>query len=264
MGILERMKFDTWFDFFGFLTQILYDISPILYIMLLKLNKFDKQSISFISLFGLYINALIYFFLNVFNGNNNKGIVPRDYCNLVGTYLGFIYLALYFHYIYYKTSIKKLIIIYISIILLSGLIVVIEWLAKISDYNDTFLHILDWIGVFFNILEYFPIGFNLIYFIKNKTSEEIMIISAFFGLINTLIWISWAIYTTINDSQKYHSITANFIGIILLISQFIIVCKFKKIKIESISAIDEVNYDKIRDSENRDDTENKDDNNSED
>lgn len=253
MNILERLKFDTWFDFFGFLTQILYDISPILYIILLKSNKFDKQSISFISLFGLYINALIYFFLNVFNGNGSEGIVPRDYCNLVGTYLGLIYLGFYFHYIYYKTSIKKLIIIYISIILLSGLIVVIEWLAKISDYNDTFLHILDWVGVFFNILEYFPIGFNLIYFIKNKTSEEIMIISAFFGLINTLVWLSWAIYTTIKDSQKYHSITANFIGTILLISQFIIVCKFNKNKKESINDIDEGNYDKIRETENNDD-----------
>ena len=251
MGILEKMEFDSWFDFFGFITQILYDLSPILFIILLKTRKFDNESLSFFSLIALYINALIYFFLNVFNGNDNdKGIVPRDYCNLVGTYLGLIYLGLYFHHIY-KNSIKKLIVIYISILSLSGLIILIEWLAKISNYNDIFLKILDWVGVIFNIFEYFPIGFNIIFFIKNKTSEKVMIISAIFGLINTLIWIGWGIYTTINDSPKYHSIVANCIGTCVLISQLVIVFIFNKKETGRISSIGNNNCEeKNEDDEN--------------
>ena len=250
--ILEKMDFDTWFDFFGFITQILYDLSPILFIILLKSEKFNNESLSCISLLALYINALIYFFLNVFNGNDNdKGIVPRDYCNLVGTYLGIIYLGLYFHQIY-KSSIKKLIVIYILILSLSGLIVLIEWLAKISNYNEVFLKILDWVGVIFNIFEYFPIGFNIIFFIKNKTSEKVILITAIIGLINTFIWIGWGIYTTINDNPKYHSIVANCIGTCVLISQLIIVFKFNKEDNGRVSAIENTNYEEKSDNDEND------------
>ena len=248
MSILKQMNFGTYFDFFGFLTQILYDLSPILYIIFLKSDKLKIQSVSCLAILGLYFNALIYFFLNVFNGNDNdKDIVQRDYCNLIGFYLGIIYLGFYFHKIYFDNEKKKFIIICISILLGSGTIILIEYLAKESSYNEKFLKVLDWVGVIPNVMEYFPMGFNIIYFIRNKTSEKIMAITALFALINTFVWICWGIYTTIKESKKFHSIMANLAGISLSIFQFYIICKYKKKEEnETINYIDEESYENIR------------------
>ena len=247
MGILKQMNFNSWLDFFGFLSQILYDLSPILYIIFLKSDKLEKESVSCVAILGLYFTALTYFFLNVFNGNDNdEDIVSRDYCNLIGLYVGIIYLGFYFHKIYFDTNKKFFIIISLSILLSSGGIILIEYLAKESNYNDEFLKALDWIGVIFNVMEYFPMGFNIIYFLKNKCSEKIMAITAFFALINTLIWISWGIYSTINDSPKYHSILANFTGICLSILQFIIIFKYEKEKKLRVSRLNEESFDSLR------------------
>ena len=247
MGILKQMNFNSWLDFFGFLSQILYDLSPILYIIFLKSDKLDKESVSCIAILGLYFTALTYFFLNVFNGNDNdEDIVSRDYCNLIGLYVGIIYLGFYFHKIYFDTNKKFFIIISLSILLSSGVIILIEYLAKESNYNDKFLKALDWIGVIFNVMEYFPMGFNIIYFLKNRCSEKIMAITAFFALINTLIWISWGIYSTIKESPKYHSILANFIGISLSILQFIIIFKYEIKEKIRISRLNEESFCSLR------------------
>ena len=110
-----------------------------------------------------------------------------------------------------------------------------------------------WIGAFFNVAEYLPLGFNLIYLIKHKISEKYTLLGAFFGLLNCIAWLCWAINgIVVNKDNLYHSIVANSMGICLQITQFILFFLFRKNnskdnfnideKIENISD-DDINID---------------------
>ena len=230
MGFLKELGFDTIIDFLGFLTQILYNLTPILFNLNITYGSFEIQSISIISVFCLYVNAFIYFFLNLFsNENDGISLVLRDYCNLIGTFLGLSYLAIYYYEIYKDEDIKKMIFSYLLVILVSGLIILFEYSFIISNNNIIYNNLFKWIGVIPNVLEYLPIGYNIIYLIKNKISKSFLIIGSLFGLINSIIWLIWAVYTTAKnkDDPQYHSALANFLGICLCILQIYIFSKYR-------------------------------------
>jgi hypothetical protein len=44
MGFLQKLGFDTFIDFLGFLTQIIYNLTPIFYNFNLEYGKFKIQN----------------------------------------------------------------------------------------------------------------------------------------------------------------------------------------------------------------------------
>jgi hypothetical protein len=230
MGFLQKLGFDTYIDLIGFFTQILYNLTPILYNMNLEYGTFKIKNSSIISVIGLYTNAFIYFFLNLFSDEYNENtLVLRDYCNLIGTFLGFVYLLIYYYERYKDEDIKKIILNYLMILAITGIIIAFEYVLIIKRNNTIASNLFKWLGVIPNVLEYFPIGVNIFYLIKNKISENLSLAGATLGLINSLVWLTWAIQFTVknvNDPQ-YHSMLANFLAIFLNIFQFYIFCRYK-------------------------------------
>ena len=230
MALLKKYGFDTYIDLMGFCTQIIYNLTPILYNMNLEYGTFKIQSASIITVIGLYTNAFIYFFLNLFSDEYNENtLVLRDYCNLIGTFLGFVYLLIYYYERYKDESIKKIALNYLLIFAITGIIIAFEYVLIIKRKNTIASNLFKWFGVIPNILEYFPIGVNIFYLIKHKKSENLSLVGATLGLINSLVWLIWAIQFTIrnlNDPQ-YHSMLANLLAIFLNIFQFYIFCRYK-------------------------------------
>lgn len=224
----------TFFSYFGFITAIAYTFVPSIFLyVLLKFNVLSEESISILGILSLYINAFIYFFNSIIE-KKKKGIQAYDFCNLFGTYLGFIYLLLYIKYLFYNTE-KKKFFLFIGIIILSSILVFIF---------ELFINkkVIEWIGVIFNILEYLPLGFNLFYLIKNKISQNFTLFGSIIGLFNAIIWLIRAIILNIEKkANKYHSIVANIFGILLCIFQIIIYFLFKK---EQISLPNKNNEEK--------------------
>jgi len=223
------------FGIFGFSTQLIYDIIPVIFLCHLKRKESEREKeekpkgLSIISIICIYFNALIYFVLCAVIKNE---IEVMDFCNLQGTYLGIIYIILYYKYLYYPEQKVKFCLIIVSVIFLSSIVVTLEYLLKEKDY---FLNAINWIGVIFNIGEYLPIGFSLVYLIKNKISEKFTLYGAFIGIINTSLWLIWAIlktFTTIeigdDKEKKYHTFIANIIGLLLCLSQIFIFCIYRK------------------------------------
>lgn len=229
MSFLKEIGFDTFLDFLGFTTNIFYVLTPILFNLLINHNTFEIESVSILSVFSMYCNAFIYFFLGLFGESSGNSFVLRDYCNLIGTFLGLVYLALYFYERYKDESIKKLVLYYILIIAISGLIIIFEYIFIISHYNDTYNYLFKWFGVFPNVLEYFPIGLDICYLIKNQKAKKFLVVGGTFGLINSSVWFIWAIHFTITHKEEpqYHSICANFLSITMIVLQFFIFCKYK-------------------------------------
>ena len=229
MSFLKEIGFDTFLDFLGFISCILYDLTPILFNMLIDQGSFEIESISILSIFNIYINASIYFFQGLFSQSNDGSFVLRDYCNLIGTFLGLVYLTIYF-YERYKDDIKSIIFYYFVILVVSAIILILEYIFIISRYDVIYIMMFKWIGVFPNVLEYFPIGYNILYLIKNKIAYKFLVIGGIFGLFNSIVWFIWAIITTItnkNDPQ-YHSICANALSIFMNFLQFYIFYKYKR------------------------------------
>ena len=235
MGFLKDLGFNTIYDFLGFTTQILYNLTPIIYNMQVSYDSFEIQDISIISVFCLYINAFIYFFLNLFNDENDgTTLVLRDYCNLLGTFLGLSYLAIYYYERYKDEDINKMLLNYGLVLAISGTIIIFEYIFIISNNNIIYNYLFKWIGVIPNVLEYFPIGSNIFYLIKNKISYSFLLTGGILGLINTIVWFIWAIQYTLankNDPQ-YHSMVANFLAITLNVTQLYIFYKYKRVNKE--------------------------------
>jgi len=230
MGFLEKLGFDTYIDLLGFFTQIIYNLSPILYNMNLEYGTFKIKNSSIISVFCLYINAFIYFFLNLFSDEYSENtLVLRDYCNLIGAFLGFVYLLIYYYERYKDEDIKKILLNYMLVLAITGAIVAFEYILIIKRNNSIASDLFKWIGVIPNVLEYFPIGVNIFYLIKNKISENLSLVGATLGLINSLVWFIWAIQFTVRNvnNPQYHSMLANFLAIFLNILQFFIFCRYK-------------------------------------
>ena len=245
------------FNALGFMSAIVYTLVPSVFLyVLFKFSVLKEESLSILGILFLYINALIYFVRRM---ADQKDIEVRDFCNLAGAYLGFIYLILYVKFLFYKTEKNKFWFFIILIIVLSVIIIVFEIFTR---KNGEFTKAIEWIGVIFNILEYLPLGFNLIYLVKNKISQRFTLLGAILGLINTIIWLIWAIIYTINEKEKkIHSIIANIFGLLLCLFQIGIYYIFKKDDITTKKKEDD-NKEKILstnkdDDNNRNDSENK-------
>ena len=218
-------------DYIGFVSAILYTLVPGIFLYQLRSNVLKEERLSIIAILCLYINGLIYFIRSlVFE---KIEIDVRDFCNLAGLYLGFIYIVLYLKHFYYKTN-KIYFYIFIVIILLSSITVII--IELIIRNNETLMKIVEWSGVIFNIFEYLPMGFNFIYLIKNKISEKFTLFGAFLGSINTIIWIIWAIT---NKENKLHSLISNIIGLLLCLLQIFIFFLFRKEESDEYKKVDD-------------------------
>ena len=251
---MEEKKFWIFTDSYClvcFFTQILYVLTPIAFIIQLKSGVLNQECVSIFSLLSLYCNGLIYFATSIYKRIPGKDIDPLDFCNLGAFYFGLIYLLLYIYFIYLKTN-KIKGILFMIILTASTIIVwvIIHFTVKKDNIWDK---IFRWIGAFFNVAEYLPLGFSLIYLIKHKISEKYTLLGAFFGLLNCIAWLCWAINgIVVNKDNLYHSIVANSMGICLQITQFILFFLFRKNnskdnfnideKIENISD-DDINID---------------------
>ena len=229
MSVLKEIGFNTFLDFLGFVSNVLYVLTPILFNMLIDHNTFEKESISILSIFSMYCNAFIYFFLGLFGESVGNVFVLRDYCNLIGTFLGLVYLAIYFYERYKDENIKYLMLNYFFIVAITTLIIGFEYIFIISNYNETNNFLFKWIGVFPNVLEYFPIGLNICYLIRNKKAKIFLVIGGSFGFFNAIIWFIWAVNTTLTNKEEpqYHSICANSLSLIVLILQFYVYFKYR-------------------------------------
>lgn len=220
--------FNDFFGIFGFCSQLIYDIIPLVFWCQLKSGVLKDKKFSVLSILCLYINAFIYFVFCCFNPKNE--IEVMDFCNLQGSYLGIIYIILYYKFFHYQENKLIFYIIVFSLIISSVIVIIIEYLLR---NEETFLVIINWIGVIFNIGEYFPIGFDYFYLVKNKVSEKYTILGAYVGIINTIIWLIWSINKTFikNDNgneKKLHSFIANIFGLLLCLSQLALYYIYRK------------------------------------
>ena len=241
----------------GFISAIIYTLVPSVFLFVLfKFTALQEESLSILGILFLYINALVYFVRRMVD---QKDIDVRDFCNLAGAYLGFIYLVLYIKFFFYKTEKTKFWIFIILITVSSIIVIIFEFFTK---KNEKITNAIEWIGIIFNILEYLPIGFNLIYLLKNKISQRFTLLGAICGLINTIIWLIWAIIYTINETdKKIHSIIANICGMSLCIFQIVIYYLFKKDDITSLKQDDNkatVLSSSTKDDDNKNENEQKD------
>jgi hypothetical protein len=219
--------FDDAFCFVGFLTQIFYILTPIALMIQLKNNVLKPERVSIFGLSCLYGNAFIYFWTSAYKAPSGQDINPLDFCNLAGFYLGFIYLMIYIYFIHFKF--KKL----YGILLASGLVIIslVFWLIiKFTVKRDNVADkTFNWIGVVLNVCEYFPLGFSIIYLLKNKISEKYTLFGAFFGFLNCVAWLAWAIYAVVvNHNKLEHSIAANCFGICLTVGQVVLFFVFRR------------------------------------
>ena len=220
------------FCLIGFITNILYSLTPSIFIYQLKNGVLKKERISIIGLLCLYCNGYLYFLTSIFKAEL-KDIDPLDFCNLIGAYLGFVYLCLFIYYVYFKEEKKKAIIYYISLII-GSIIYLILVILFIEKENNFWSYLFKYLGIIFNILENLPLGFNIIYIIKNKISEKFSLFGAFFGLLNTSAWFAWAFYScflnskTKDEDRPYQAFISNTISVFLPLTQFFLFFKFRK------------------------------------
>ena len=215
--------------FFGFFSQILYNLVPIAFLYQLKNGVLKKERLSIVGILCLYGNAFIYFWLSLFHKKEDADIDPLDFCNLAGGYLGLIYLIIYIYYLYFKKNKKFGLILWFILIAVSGSVFL--WIMYTVDEDDDnkWVDVFDWIGVIFNVLENLPLGFNMVFLIKNQISDKFTLFGATIGLINVTIWLSWAINAKFNNGNELtHSIVANILAIFLHFTQFFIFFKFRK------------------------------------
>lgn len=214
------------FCFVGFITQIFYILTPITFALQLKNKVLNYERVSIFGLLSLYCNAFIYFWTSIYKRESSK-IDPLDFCNLAGFYLGLVYLLIYLYFIHFKIN-KKLGLIYIAILIVGSVIVWVIIFCTVEKDNPAD-KIFSWFGVIFNVLEYLPLGFDIIYLIRHKISEKYTLFGAFFGLLNCIAWLAWAIYGyTVNHNSLVHSIVANCLGICLTLGQGILYFLYRR------------------------------------
>ena len=212
--------------FVGFFTQILYILTPIAFIIQLKNGVLKEERVSIFALLSMYSNAFVYFWTSAYKVPEGGDIDPLDFCNLAGVYLCFIYLMIYIYFVHWKNNRITGIYWFAGIIVVSLAVwLIIKFTVKEKNIWDK---IFSWIGVVFNVLEYFPIGFSIIYLLKNRISEKYTLFGAFFGLLNTIAWETWAIHAQVTGNNLIHSIVANILGICLQITQFTLFFMFRK------------------------------------
>ena len=226
------------FCFVGFFTQILYVLTPIVFIIQLKNNVLNHERVSIFGLLCMYCNAFIYFITSAYKVEEGAEINPLDFCNLAGFYMGFVYLIIYIYFVHFKKN-KMIGIIYMGTLVVVSIGVWILIMFTVESGN-TWDKIYNWMGVVFNVLEYFPIGFSMIYIIRYRVSEKYSLFGAFFGFLNCAAWFSWAVYSVVvNGADLEHSIVANSLGICLVVTQFVLFFLFRKESDEDAKSVGE-------------------------
>ena len=219
------------YSFIGFSTSILYNLVPCAFLFQLKYNALNKERISIIPLICLYSNAIIYFSISAFQAGDVKSIDPMDFCNLTGSYLGFVYLIIYIIMVYLKEE-KRKATIYIALLIIITILFLILVKKVIGKEINFWTYLFKYMGIVFNILQNLPMGFSIIYLIKNKVSEKYTLFGAFFGLINILAWFIWGFHAVFidknNKNKPYQTVIANLIALFLPIMQFYLYYKYKK------------------------------------
>lgn len=256
----QFLVFSDIYCFLGFITQLIYILIPIAFLFQLYHKVLKRERISCIGIFCLYMNAFIYFFLSFYKRKEGEEIDPLDLCNMSGAYLGFIYIVFYIYLLHFRTNKKLCFILMISFALISCTIFLIIKFTIDDNKDNIFTSLFNWIGVFFNVFENLPIGFNIIYLIKNKISEKFTLFGAFFGLINEITWLAWAIHAIFTGANLIHSVVANILGISIHCTQFFLFFKFREYEIEEDDA-EEKNDNKINLSNNSDNKNEKQNNN---
>lgn len=220
------LGFSDEYCFVGFITQILYILTPIAFVIQLKNGVLKHERVSIFGLLSLYCNAFIYFWTSI-KKRETSDIDPLDFSNMAGFYLGLIYLLFYIYIVHFKKN-KKFGLIYIGILVLGSVIVFLIIYFTVEKEN-VWDKIFNWLGVIFNVTEYFPLGFSIIFLIKNKVSEKFTLFGAFFGLLNCIAWLAWAINAVVvNHNSLEHSIVANCLGICLVIAQIVLIFLFRR------------------------------------
>ena len=208
-------------DYVAFIIGIIYTLVPIVFFYQYSAGVIKPKKVSIFGILFLYLNGLTYFLATIQNNLNNKRTIElRDFTNLSGALLGLVYCLYYSYIIYFNNNKKRF---YLCLGLTFGTLAII---ILISFFVNT--NILEYIAVVFNVLEYTPLGFNLIYLIRNKVSEKYTLFSAIPGIINTIIWLVWAIKKVVEEKNKYHSLVANVLGFLLCLLQFIMFFFFNK------------------------------------
>ena len=72
------LGFENALHFFAFLTQVIYNLIPIIFLIQVFNNVIKVERISVISLLCLYLNGFTYFWTSVFT-NKNEIINPLDF-----------------------------------------------------------------------------------------------------------------------------------------------------------------------------------------
>ena len=93
--------------FVGFITQLLYILTPIAFVIQLKNGVLRYERVSIFGLLSLYCTAFIYFWTSIYKIKEGADIDPLDFCNLVGFYLGLVYLLIYIYILSILLIIKK-------------------------------------------------------------------------------------------------------------------------------------------------------------
>jgi len=208
-------------DIIAFAIAFIYTLVPIAFFYQYSSGVIKPIRISIFGILFLYLNGLTYFIVTIKKGIDGEDkIILRDFSNLSGAILGIFYSIYYIYLMQFKEHRYKFYICLclILISLLSLILLALLIPAKIYEF----------IGVVFNIGEYLPLGFDYFYLIKHKISDKYTLFSAIPGIVNTIIWLIWAILKVVNDGEKYHSLIANIFGFLLCTSQFIIFFCFKK------------------------------------
>jgi len=208
-------------DYVAFAIGIIYTLAPIAFFYQYSAGVIKPKKVAIFGILFLYLNGLTYFLGTIQNNLNNKRTIElRDFTNLSGALLGLAYCLYYSYIIYFNNNKKRF---YLCLGLTLGSLAIIILISFFVPIN-----ILEYIAVAFNVLEYTPLGFNLIYLIKNKVSEKYTLFSAIPGIINTIIWLVWAIIKVVKEKNKYHSLVANILGFLLCLLQFIMFFFFNK------------------------------------
>ena len=225
------MGFSDLYSFAGFSTSILYNLVPCAFLFQLKHKALKKERISIIPLLCLYCNATLYFVVSAFQYGDVESINPMDFCNLVGAYLGFVYLIIYIIMVYFKEEKTKAIIYIILLVIMTILFLILAW-NVIEKETNFWTYLFKYLGIVVNILQNLPMGFSIIYLIKNKVSEKYTLFGAFFGLLNISSWFVWGFQACFidqnNENKPYQTVIANLIALFLPILQFYLYCKYKK------------------------------------
>ena len=207
-------------SFLGLITSILFSISPIFTIASLIKKCRSYNEVSFFLYFCMFLNCLIFFvsslcrFLNHDNTSSILNVHPMDYSNLIGSCVCYIWCIIV---LYHRYNEKRFFMgLCITLFTVLTIVIIVVESIMIRKYETTTLKVFDIIGSIINVLMYISPGLNVVYLFKQKKPELIRIETAFFGSINSLVWLIWAIRSNIK-----HSIIANGIGFPLCIAQIV-------------------------------------------